>query len=211
MQSQRLTLGAGVRMPDEVYDIEATVEKGTFPPEVTTEARFDKMKLMLQALLEDRFQLKVRRESKEQPVYALMIGNGGPKLETSRFQEPHCNEEIGPKLISNHACHWLDGDQYHGLHGGSVTIAQVVEAIQDWTDRPVLDKTGITGFYDIQTEPWIPLKADGISLPCDASFHDPDRQQTLFNVFEKLGLRLEPQRALIDLFVIDHIEKPSEN
>ena len=78
LQTQRLTLGPGVRMPDEVYDIEATPEKGTFAPGVTVEARYSAMKLMLQALLEDRFMLSVRREPKEQPVYALVVGKVAP-------------------------------------------------------------------------------------------------------------------------------------
>jgi uncharacterized protein (TIGR03435 family) len=173
------------------------------------------MKLMLQALLEERFQLSVRRESKEQPVYALVVGKGGPKLERSKFQEPNCNEEIGPKLISNPACHWLDGGQDGGLHGGSVTIAQVVGAAQNWTDRPLLDTTGITGFYDIQTEGWAPMR---VTLPSpDAAQHGDDAsvnisdRPTLFNVFEKLGLRMESQRAVVEMFVIDHVEKPGEN
>jgi hypothetical protein len=55
LQSQRLTLAPGLRMPDEIYDIEATADKGTFPPGLTTEARLLRMRLMLQALLEDRF------------------------------------------------------------------------------------------------------------------------------------------------------------
>ena len=210
MQTQRLTLAPGVKMPDGIYDIEATSKAGTFPPDISPEARFDKMKLMLQALLEDRFRLRIRPESKEQPVYELTVGKSGPALEKSKFQEPGCNEEVGPKLMTNPACHWLDGDQWRGLHGASVTIADVVEVVQNWTDRPLFDKTGITGFYNIQTEPWIPMRADGLSQNCNVSAGDPERL-TLFNVFEKLGLRMESKRAVIDVFVIDHVEWPSEN
>ena len=47
-------------------------------------------------------------------MYALVVGKGGLKLEKSKFQEPNCTEEIGPKLISNPACHWLDGGQDAG-------------------------------------------------------------------------------------------------
>jgi uncharacterized protein (TIGR03435 family) len=171
------------------------------------------MKLMLQALLEDRFRLRIRREPKEQPVYALVVGKGGPQLERSRFQERECGEEIGPKMFSNPACHWLDGGQDGGFHSASVTIAQVVEVVQNWTDRPLFDKTGLTGFYDIQTEGWAPMKPvgpDGAPQNCDSSVNNSDRP-TLFNVFEKLGLQMESQRAVVDMFVIDHMERPSEN
>ena len=213
LHSQRLTLAAGVRMPDDIYDIEATAEKGAFPPGLTTEARVLRMRLMIRALLEDRFKLRIRPESKEQPVYALVVGKGGLKLEKSKFQEPNCTEEIGPKLLSNPACHFLNGGQDGGLHGASVTIAQVVEYVNDFTDRPLFDKTGLTGFYDVQTEGWAPMKPAGIDdapQRCNAGVSVSDRP-TLFSVFEKLGLHMEPQRAVIDMFVIDRVERPSEN
>ena len=176
-----------------------------------TEARLLTMRLMLQALLEDRFELTVRREPKEQPVYALVVGKGGPKLEKSKFQEQACGD-TGPKWLSNPACHFLDGGQDRGLHGASVTIAQIVEFVQNFTDRPLFDKTGLTGFYEIQTEGWAPMRvnSDGAPQSGDPSANNSDRP-TLFNVFEKLGLHLESQRAVIDMFVIDHLEKPSEN
>ena len=90
---------------------------------------------------------------------------------------------------------------------------QVVEYVSNFTDRPLLDKTGLTGFYDIQTEGWAsmnvkPPSPDGAPQSGDASINNPDRP-TLFNVFEKLGLRMESQRAVIDMFVIDHVERPS--
>jgi uncharacterized protein (TIGR03435 family) len=214
LQSQRLTLAPGVKMPDDIYDIEATAEKGAFPPGITTEARVLKMRLMLQALLEDRFKLRVRREPKEQLVYALVVGKGGPKLEKSKFQEQDCGE-TGAKLISNPACHFLDGGQEGGLHGASVTLANVVEYVNEFTDRPLFEKTGLTGFYNIQTEGWAPMIVTppgpaGAPQGGDATVNNSDRP-TLFDVFEKLGLRMEPQRAVIEMFVIDHVERPSEN
>jgi uncharacterized protein (TIGR03435 family) len=195
-------------MPDDIYDIEATAERGTFPPGLSAEVRFQKMQLMLQALLEDRFKLRIRREPQEQPVYALVVGKRGPKLQKSKFQEPNCTEEFGPNFFSNPACHWLDGGQKAGLHGGSVTIASVMEYLQNFTDRPLFDKTGLTGFYDIQTEGWVPMRATPQSG--DANANDPDRP-TLFDVFEKLGLDMQSQRAVVEMFVIDHVERPSEN
>ena len=176
--------------------------------------RFGRMKLMLQALLEDRFQLRIRQEPKEQPVYVLVVGKGGPKVEKSKFQGQDCGD-TSPNWLSDPACHFMEGGQGRGLHGASVTIAQVVENVQNSTDRPLFDKTGLTGYYDIQTEGWAPMRVnpvrlDGAPQSGDASVNNPDRP-TLFNVFEKLGLRMVSQRAVIDMFVIDHVERPSEN
>ena len=88
LQTQRLTLAPGVRMPDEIYDIEATSEEGAFPSEKAWEGRFARMKLMLQALLEDRFKLRIRRETREIPVYELAVAKGGLKL--SPFKQGSC-------------------------------------------------------------------------------------------------------------------------
>jgi uncharacterized protein (TIGR03435 family) len=211
LESQRLTLGAGVKMPDDIYDIEAGAPEGAFPPGMMQDARLAKMRLMLQSLLEERFKLSVRREPKEEPVYVLVVAKDGPKLEKSQFQEQHCGD-TSAKWMSNPACHFLSGGQDSGLHGGSVTIAQVVESVQNYTDRPVFDKTGLSDYYDVETGPWAPMRPslDGASQHGDASISNSDRP-TLFDVFEKLGLRLESQRAVIDVFTIEHVERPSEN
>jgi len=210
-QSQRLTLAPGVKMPREVYDIEATAEEGAFPRGLATEQRVLRMRLMLRTLLEDRFKLRVHAEPQERPVYALVVGKDVLKLEKSKFQDQDCGDN-GPKRLTNPACHFLNGGQDVGLRGASVTIAQVVERVQNFTDRPLLDKTGLTGFYDIQTDAWAPLRLRQLDLDGVAD-NDPNdfERQILFNVFEKLGLRMEPQKAVIDVFVIDHIENPSEN
>lgn len=117
------------------------------------------------------------------------------------------------KWVTDPACHFLDGNQDRGLHGESVTMAQVVERVENLTtDRPFFDKTGLTGFYNVQTEGWAPMRPSLDSAPQrrDATVNDPDRP-TLFDLFEKLGLRMESQRAVIDMFVIDRVERPSEN
>lgn len=83
--------------------------------------------------------------------------------------------------------------------------------VNNFTDRPLFDDTGLTGFYDVETEGWAPMRPtlDG-ALQRDDAVNDSDRP-TLFDMFEKLGLHMESQRAVIDMFVIDHVEKPSEN
>jgi uncharacterized protein (TIGR03435 family) len=80
----------------------------------------------------------------------------------------------------------------------------------------VVDETGLKDLYNIQTEGWTPMRIrppnpDG-SPPSggDAGLYDPDRQ-SLFQVFEKLGLRMESRRAVIDMYVVEGVEKPTEN
>src|SRR4051812_2976455 len=90
-QSVRLTGGPDwIMSPDGAYDIEATTGKNAIPARIQGKARIDIMRQMLQTLLADRFQLQVRRESKEMPVYALVVGKNGPKLQAAKVEESAC-------------------------------------------------------------------------------------------------------------------------
>lgn len=167
---------------------------------------------MLQSLLEERFKLKMHRELKEQPVYALLVAKGGPKLQKSNLQEKDCIDvSSGPQT----GCHNVGGGQGRGIHGDAIDVADVALFVQNWTDRPVVDKTGLSDLYNIQTEGWVPMRQrplgpEGTSRGGDAGITDPDRQ-TLSDVLRQLGLRMESQRAVVDMFIIEHVERPTGN
>ena len=88
--------------------------------------------------------------------------------------------------------------------------------IANWTDRPVVDRTGIKGLFDIETVGWTPLRprpplAPGAEPTAeDVAMSDPTRP-TLFMILEQLGLKLDSQRAPVESFVIEHVERPSGN
>src|SRR5215469_3891714 len=75
--------------PQGIYDVEAI---GAMPPGLSIQARNDRVRAMVQALLVDRFKLVIRRESKEMPVYALLAAKGGPKLQRANIDEKDCPE-----------------------------------------------------------------------------------------------------------------------
>jgi len=213
-QSPRLTGGPGWQKSALArFDIAAVAPQGSIPPGLSSKARAAQMRLMLQSLLEDRFKLKMRVEPMEQPIYALLVAPGGTKLQKSKLQEDACPETSDDPL-SARACHELTGGQGRGLHGEAVDIADVSLFVQNWSDRPVIDKTGLTDLYKIDTDGWAPMRQapprpDG-TQGGDAGLSDPDRK-TLFTVFQELGLKMEPQRAVVDMFVIDHVETPTGN
>jgi uncharacterized protein (TIGR03435 family) len=166
----------------DYYDINAKAEGD----EPLTESR---ARQLLQTLLADRFQLRVHRESKEMPVYALVIGKAGPKLKDSA------------------------PDATTGMRA-SVTLATVtstftkspmsslVRVLSSAADRPVLDQTGLTGSYDYKIE----FARDPAAAVAESS------AASLFTaVQEQLGLKLEPRKASIETLVIDHAERPSDN
>lgn len=114
------------------YDIAATAAEDTTPTR-------EEFRRMLQSLLAERFQLKAHFEKKQTPVYALVLAKGGPKLEPSTD----------------------DGDQLHGVNGrnqffrtSKTTMNDLADAIWDgfMPDRPVIDRTGLTGTYKLRVE-----------------------------------------------------------
>lgn len=205
------------RSINDSYDIEAT---GVMPDGLSTEARADRMRLMVQALLADRFKLAMHREAKEMPVYEVVVAKGGPKLQAADIQEKDCPEAAAPITLPAPSpatpmpdlCHSFNGGQGRGLHGRAVTIADVAAYVENWAGRPLLDKTGLKGLYRIETSPWRPVDAPapppGAKADNGADMAD---LPTLFEVFDRLGLKLESQKDMADVYVIDHMERPSEN
>ena len=180
------------------WDLEAKVEgvQGRLPP--------DQERLMLRALLEDRFQLKVLSETKEMPVFALVVAAAGSKL------TPHVGEAIPM------------GQRFRlGLGLYSVkqgNIARLVAELTRQLWRPVIDKTDLKGEYDFTLE-WTPQPGQGgpesLGLPPQplesAPPVNPDGPSIFSALQEQLGLRLESQKGPVEIIVIEHVEKPSDN
>jgi uncharacterized protein (TIGR03435 family) len=195
-----------VRSMESAYDIEAKATaddlKGLSP-----EDRAKKLRSMLQTLLAERFKLTIRRDMKEQPVYVLTVGKNGPKLQKSQLEEKDCED---PK----NQCHFGGAGQGRGIHVKAFNMAELAVSVSNFTDRPLIDRTGLTGLYDIDTDGWVPMRPrparpDGPSAE-DIAMADPTRP-TLNMIFDKLGLKMESSKAPVEFFVIDHVEKPTEN
>ena len=213
-QSVRLSGGPPwIRSFDDRYDIDAVAPKGSIPPGLTSKAREKKTRLMLQTLLAERFKLKVISETKELPAYVLVVGKNGPKLQKSKLEEKDCAE--APPTPNAIPCHEIQGGMGRGIHAKAVDMADVVGFVENWADRPVIDETGLGGLYEIETDGWAPMRPrparpGGEQTAEDLAMADPTRL-TLFQVFDKLGLKLEARKAPVETFVIDHVEKPTEN
>jgi uncharacterized protein (TIGR03435 family) len=180
--------------------------------------------LMLQALLADRFALKFHRETKELPVYALVAGKPGDKTPGLTESKPGSCTEIDPaagpppmpapgQTPTTKPC----GRIMMGLNtldATAQTLDQLATMLSRTLGRTVIDKTGLSGKYDIHLE-WTPDESQmsQIQLPPDAPrpTFDPAGPSLFTAVQEQLGLKLESQKGPVEVFIIDHAEKPSEN
>jgi uncharacterized protein (TIGR03435 family) len=224
-------------MSRQRFDILANVADG---------ATADRVPEMFQSLLADRFKLAAHREMREQPVYALLVDKNGPHLRPAGTTLPleaqgdttlnsaqgtlrgrQVDQSLlitkgpwGPMRMNRSAT----GQQSPEMELLSVTMPLLADALSQFMDRPVIDKTGLMGVYEVgiwsqDMEPFVsakfsalkggnrPTSGDGPALASD-----PTGGSTIFKNIEKLGLKLERTKLPIEMLVVDHLEKtPTEN
>ena len=162
---------------------------------------YDQQMAMLRQLLTDRFHLTFHREPKELPVYAIVASKNGPQLRASATPVEKAGL-LGITIMPDHV-------EFPGRHIRVADLASVLQRAA--LDRPVVDRTGLTGFYDFDLA-WTPDDSQfpGLHLaePPDGAARKPD----LFAAFQQqLGLKLEATKAPVDILVIDRAERPSAN
>ncbi len=175
---------------------------------------------MMQALLEDRFRLKNHRQMGEGNVYVLSVAHGGPKLHA--FIEGSCtpySTSPPPALQPGQEyCESLiGGGSVASVKDRGVTLDDFSKQLLAVLDRPVINKTGLTGRFDIHVEfsrEGTKMAAMPLMQPIGSlsPASDPADPPSIFTALqEQLGLRLEPAKGPVEMIVIDHVEKPSEN
>jgi uncharacterized protein (TIGR03435 family) len=163
---------------------------------------------MLQTILADRFRLKVHMETREGPVYILSIAKGGPKMEPLKPGgcapvDASAEEPPTDPCPSKNERHEQNYTLDYWTNMDSFTRLLTVRFADPLTkDTPVLNQTGLSGYYHIQTEflnPQVTTAEDGAPA------------QSIFSAVEKLGLKLEAGKGPRQYLVFDHAERPSEN
>jgi uncharacterized protein (TIGR03435 family) len=169
---------------------------------------------MVQSLLAERFNLKVSHETRELPVYALVIAKNGPKLTptTAPPVAPPGDRPPGEPNPHNRGIMMKGNGDLTGSGTSISLLADVLSRQQELGNRLVLDKTGLTGDYD-WTLKWTPTSmspASGADVtPPPAG--DSSAPSLFTAIQEQLGLKLEPQKGKVAVVVIDHIDPPSAN
>lgn len=189
---QRQIVGAPDWFNSERFDISAE-------PDGQGEPSLAQWQSMVKKLIADRFQFKFHYAKKELPVYLLTVAKTGPKLARSQASGESAGLGFGPP----------------GNFGATnATMADFAQAMgQVVLDRPVVDRTGITGRFDFRLT-WTPdesvLASQGGSRP--TATENPDAPPDFFAAIqEELGLKIETAKAPVDVLMIDHVQKPSPN
>jgi uncharacterized protein (TIGR03435 family) len=202
-ETDRLS-GAKGWVNSDRFDVEAKVDEGDVPAFQKLER--EQRSLMLQALLADRLKLKVHHESEKLPVFVLSVAKNGPKF----HEAPPGHVPVGAG--DGGAATWTRS------RPGQLTVEWVsmphfATALSQRLDRPVEDETGLRGHYDLKLD-WAP---DEMAVRSNTSANGtpaaPDSAgPSIFTALqEQLGLELKSKKGLVDVLVIDDVQKPSAN
>jgi uncharacterized protein (TIGR03435 family) len=201
------------------YDMEAKMDSATadaLHKLSEDQGRLERQR-MLQALLADRFKLTIHRETKELPVYMLVIAKNGPKIQEAKPGDTYPNGFKGPDGRAGAGMFFMDGRG--SVTGQGIPIENLARLLSQQLGRKVEDKTALTGKYDF-TLKWTPdesqgamFKGPGPGPQGAASPPPPDASgPSIFTALqEQLGLKLESQKGPVEILVIDHAEQPSGN
>ena len=174
---------------NEMYTLVATM-----PPETAQATVWQ----MLQSLLAERFQLKVRRASQEMSVYALAIGKSGTRLKSA------AGGELGTQIVGG------------GFRLTNARMPNLVNLLTAFLDRPVVDETGLDGTYDVALDftpdPSLGRAMAKLSAEAAQSGKEPAGASIFTAVQEQLGLKLEGRKAPVEIIVVESANKiPTEN
>ena len=192
------------------YDIDAKVAG----PDVDTLKKLspEQRRSMLQPMLEERFKLVVHKETKQLPVYDLVVAKGGSKLKEATPGDTYANGIKGPDGVARGGMMRVGPGQ---LAAQGVPISSMVNMLSQQLHHTVIDKTGLTGKYDLELN-WTPDPgSEPMFKGADSSQHDPAPDSSGPSIFtaiqEQLGLKLQSAKGPVETLVIDHVEMPSEN
>jgi uncharacterized protein (TIGR03435 family) len=219
---------------EDGYDIQALIPAGT-PPYTNPqfhERKTPELQRMLQTLLAERFKLVLHRETREMPVYVLSVAKGGPRMIPSNIRKKADVDMItlangnvvrapgfGPVALPGISV-WKDGDDDCCLSTTPETVYAVKQPMSHLAKmlsytlgRPVVERTGLTGDFNyyFAFEPTYAPGLPGPSGPRPASLPPADTRSIFTALEQDLGLKLESAREKIDVFVIDRIDRPTEN
>jgi uncharacterized protein (TIGR03435 family) len=200
----------------ELYDVVAKVDQADLAGWQRPAMRQTMLRAMLQDMLAERCKVAVHYGSKEAAVYDLVIAKGGPKFKQAETVDMAELRRKHPEGGVMRGSGTMAVQSPNTTHWYAMSMAILTNTIlSSIVDRPVLDKTGLSGYYDLALPSSAlrrppPPPPPGASQPLDAP-SPPLGDDSIFAALEALGLRLEPAKGQVETLVIDHVERPSGN
>jgi uncharacterized protein (TIGR03435 family) len=209
----------------EVYEIQAKAEDGsipvqTGPPDLTVP---DAYAFRTQSLIDERFQMKMHRETREFPVYELVVARGGPKWQLSddqsipKMPDPSTPPSAPPQPGTFPARGGISmGRNASGstLHAVGAPLSNILSVLSQIVGRPIVDKTELkAGLYDINLQ-YVdsgPIAGGPVGPEPSVTVGDPVGASIFTAVQEQLGLRFVSSKGPLEVLVIDSVQKPTLN
>jgi bla regulator protein blaR1 len=220
--NQRVLGGPGWIDSDR-YDVEARIDESQMSAisAMSNDERKDQTSLRIQSLLAERLRLKVHFESRELPIYTLVVAKGGPKLVAAKDTASDADQQPPQGTVlptSASGLHHGIFVQYRGqqaeMTAKGATLDQLVHWLAGYSEidgRTIVNQTGLTGMYDF-TLRWTREQFNAASAGEPSASSLAAEAPALFSsLAEQLGLRLVPGKGPVEVLIIDHIERPSEN
>ena len=156
---------------------------------------------LIQALVEDRFQLRTHRETRELPVFLLTVTKGGPKIQRAEGQPDPSNPSRGAGSVSRTPVSTE-------IKGTAVTIPQLIRLLSPHVERTIIDKTNLTGDFDFSLKFARPMIS---ALPTASDAGNSGLPDFFTAIQEQLGLKLESGKGPVEVLMIDSVDKPKPN
>jgi uncharacterized protein (TIGR03435 family) len=199
------------------YDIDAKIEDSAIPEmqKLTPEMRTARIKLIFQSMLAERFNLKIGHETKELPIYALVVAKNGLKISPTKLPPLGSESATANAQRADRGSNVTGNGADFTAVANAVTLAQLAAILArepELGGRVVQDQTGLDGEYDF-TLRWT---GENLAAPrgieSDTAGQSDSSGPSLFTALQQqLGLRLESKKGSVDTIVIEHIERPSGN
>lgn len=152
-------------------------------------------------ILRERFHLLIRTEEKTMPAYALVVAPSGAKMRQA--DRADCIYDTAQP-----GCHNFPIGFGHPLNGNAVTMEDLAHYIENWTDLPVVNKTGLDGFFATNSDGWLPMRLPP-PPPYGAGNVDFSHLQTIDAALKGLGLTLKKESAVLPVYTVERLEQPS--
>ena len=204
-------IGGPAWIDSDIFDIDAKAEGDSRPTP-------DQMWQMVRPLLEDRFQLKVHQEMRDLPLYYLVVAKSG-KLKLSQDQTPV--DPAAPRIYDPASGPLRGAFRMIGkpsptaltlvMTGNAVRMDTLVKMVQQYLERPLIDRTALSGLYDVELQFDMASGAPTTNTGTAPAASEPGIGSIFTALQEQLGLKLESARGPVEVLVIDAVSKPTEN